>query len=243
MTSIISRKNITFVWMALISAGLVFLLWGKAHSDANIATFDQIKVHRIDVVEADGKPRFVVSDKAHMPGIIWDGKEYHHATRDEGGVLFFDDDGTEAGGMSWSDQHKDGHYGAYSGILFDQYHQDQTMGLQYREEDGKRVAGLEVWDRPDDSLLPAVELNDQYVNAKTPEEKAAIKAQMTALGEKWREHFGERVFAGKQIGDAMVRLSDAHGKPRLVMKVSADGHPVVQFLDANGKVTKEITDQ
>jgi hypothetical protein len=229
--------------MALISAGLIFLLWGKAHSDPTSQSFDRITVHRIDVIEPDGKPRMIISDKPEMPGIIWDGKEYHHATRNEGGVLFFDDDGTEAGGMTWSNARKDGHYGASSGILFDQYHQDQTLGLQYREEDGKRAAGLEVWDRPDESLLPAVELNDRYVNAKTPEEKAAVKAEMAALSARWKEHYAERVFAGKQTGDALVRLNDAHGKPRLVMKVAADGHPVVQFLDADGKVTKEITDK
>jgi hypothetical protein len=238
-----SRKNLTFAWLALISVGLLFLLWGRASSDPKVVDFDEVNVHRLNVVEPDGKPRVVISDRAEMPGIYWEGKLYGHATRDDGGFLFFNDDGTEVGGMTFSNRKKGDHYGASSGILFDQYHQDQTLGLQYQEEDGKRVAGLRVWDRPDESLLPAIELSDRLKNAKTDTEKAQLMEERKALTQRYAGHYGERLFAGKALGDSVVRLADAHGHPRLVLKVSASGEPVVQFLDANGKVVKEITDK
>ncbi len=51
----------------------------------------------------------------------------------------------------------------------------------------------------------------------------------------------ERVFTGKTSDDAIVRLADKSGKPRLLLKVGADGEPSIEFLDPTGKVVKRIT--
>ena len=53
---------------------------------------------------------------------------------------------------------------------------------------------------------------------------------------------GERMFAGKQLEDAVVRLADKQGRPRLVMRVGADGAPSIEFLDETGKVVKRIAE-
>jgi hypothetical protein len=36
-------------------------------------------------------------------------------------------------------------------------------------------------------------------------------------------------------------MKDEQGRDRLVLRVNAEGNPVIQFLDANGKVTNEFT--
>lgn len=237
------RKNLTYLWLAVISIALVFALWGKAKSDPHTVSFDEVNVHRLNIVEPDGKPRVIISDRAEMPGIYWEGKLYKHATRDDGGFLFFNDDGTEVGGMTFSNRRKDGHYAASSGLLFDQYHQDQTLGLQYQETDGKRTAGLRVWDRPEESLWPAIQLSDKLANAKTDAERAQLMQERKALAQRYAGGFGERLFAGKESQNSVVRLADAHGRPRLLLKVSAAGEPSVEFLDESGKVIKRITDK
>jgi hypothetical protein len=241
-TFAVSRKTVTYAWLGLISVGLVFLLWEKASSDPKVADFDQVNVHRLNVIEPDGKPRVIISNRAEMPGIYWDGKLYGHATRDQGGMLFFNDDGTEVGGMLFRNRRNGDHYSAGSGLLFDQYHQDETLDLTYDEADGKRQAGLQVWDRPDESILPAIELSDRLKNAKTDAEKAELMEERKALVKRYGAHPG-RVFVGKSLGDSIVRLADAHGRPRLVLRVTASGEPVVQFLDETGKVVKEISDK
>jgi hypothetical protein len=37
-----------------------------------------------------------------------------------------------------------------------------------------------------------------------------------------------------------MTLADANGKPRLVLKVQADGTSSIEFLDADGKVTRRL---
>jgi hypothetical protein len=49
------------------------------------------------------------------------------------------------------------------------------------------------------------------------------------------------MFAGKEAGDALVRLSDKQGRPRLVLKVDKAGAPSIEMLDDAGKVTRRIT--
>jgi hypothetical protein len=239
---VFERKNLVFAWLTVISVGVVTLLVRPAESVQKPNEFDEINVRRINIVEPDGKPRVVISSKSLMPGLYWGGKEYKHHTRNDGGFLFFNDDGDEVGGMTFSNRKQGDQYGASSGLLFDQYKQDQTVGLLYNEQNGKRVAGLRVWDRPSEPLFPIIELSDKASRATTPEEKAAIQQQMREIASKMG-HSGERFFAGKELSDTLVRLADANGKPRLILRVDEKGQPAVEFLDESGKVTKRITDK
>lgn len=234
-----TRQMAAFVWMTVLSIGLVAALAARAKSGPAEGYFDQLTVHRLNVVEPDGKPRVIIADRKEFPGLFWGGKEYKHHNRDTGGFLFFNDDGDEVGGMTFSDRRRDGHYAADSGITFDQYKQDQIVGLEYGEHDGTRTAGLKVWDRPNHPMDEIIRMSDEAARAKTAAQKSAIEQKMrtTALG--WG-HYGERLFAGKSSGQTIVRLADAQGRPRLLLLVDAKGEPSVEFLDENGKVTKRI---
>ena len=55
-------------------------------------SFDEITVHRINVVEPDGTLRMVISAHARLPGIIVHGKEQPFA-RPQAGMLFYNDEG------------------------------------------------------------------------------------------------------------------------------------------------------
>jgi len=212
----------------------------EAHDTQN---FDEINVHRINIIEPDGKPRVIISNSQRLPGGIVAGKEYRHPGRESaksGGVLFFNDDGDEAGGMGFSNSMKDGKPYAGTQLAFDQNQQDQTLALRYFESEGKRQAGLFVWDQSDLSLWPVVKLRDKMLRAKTQEERDALNKQIEAYDKKMGG--GEqRFFGGKELGDAILKLSDKSGKPRLILKVSESGESSIDFLDSSGKVTKSIT--
>ena len=235
----LARRNLVFIWLALVSAGVAFMAYGQAAVDRKMTSFDEIDVHRINIVEPDGKPRVIISNRERMAGLYWGGKEYKHHTRDNGGFLFFNDDGDEAGGMTFSNRKQGDSYGAGSSLLFDQYKQDQTLGFVYGEENGKRLAGIRVWDRPDASLFPLIELSDQLANAASDAERERIQAQMT---DQAKEHgsVSERLFAGKQFGDSIVKLADKQGRPRLLLKVDSAGSASIEFLDAAGVVVRRI---
>src|SRR5437868_9887597 len=95
--------------------------------------FEEIDVERLNVVEKDGTPRFVISNKARFPGLILRRKEYPHP-RETAGMLFFNDEGTEDGGLTTAARRGPNGVEADAGITFDQYDQDQTVGLMYSDE-------------------------------------------------------------------------------------------------------------
>ena len=59
---------------------------GMAISEPQVAKFEQINVQRINVVEPDGKPRVILSNRSLFPGLYWGGKEFRHHSRDTGGI-------------------------------------------------------------------------------------------------------------------------------------------------------------
>lgn len=69
------------------------------------ATFDQITVRRINVVEPDGTPRMIISDRASFPGMIVRSKETAYR-RPFAGMIFYNDEGSETGGLVFGG-HKD----------------------------------------------------------------------------------------------------------------------------------------
>jgi hypothetical protein len=92
------------------------------------ATFDEIYVQRFNIVEPDGTLRMVLSDKSKAAGLIINGKEYPHEERKTAGILFFNDEGTENGGLIFGGmKDKNGRVESWGHMSFDQYEQDLTL--------------------------------------------------------------------------------------------------------------------
>lgn len=199
--------------------------------------FEEIDVERINVVEKDGKLKLVISNKDRFPDPIIDGKTY--PLRQGGktaGMIFYNDKGDECGGLSYSGQEKDGSRRAGAGLLFDQFNQDQTIGITYNEGDGRRVAGLNVWDRPDTPIGEMVEKLQSI--QKMPDGPGKTQAL-----QKFRDTAGvaQRVFIGKNREKAAVLvLSDPQGRPRAQLMVDAQGKARLEFLDEKGAVTTTL---
>jgi hypothetical protein len=208
---------------------------------AKNASFDQITVHRMNVVEPDGTVRLVVSDKAEFPGLYLHGKEIKRPDRgDSAGMLFVNDEGTEDGGLIYGGGREAGKSpSSFSHLSFDQYDQDQTLVLEASLEDGKRTSGVSVNDVGGFPITPDYISDVERVKMMPhgPERAAA----WAKLNEKYPPG-AERGFFGRQKDDSVgMSLSDASGHVRAVLTVKANGEPVLQFLNADGKVTKEIS--
>jgi len=198
------------------------------------ASFDEIDVGRINVVEPDGTIRLVLSNKSQFPGIIYNKKEYPHPNRKTAGLLFFNDEGTENGGLIFGgEKDKDGKVSAYGHLSFDQYDQDQVLVINATEEEGNRKATLSVWDRPDYSIGELLALQSRIQDLTEDEKKAEYERFFAA-----REKAQPRLFLGKSDnGSVALRLHDVKGRERLVLEVTPDGSPILRFLDENGRET------
>jgi hypothetical protein len=239
---------LTVVFAATVALGLrngVSILH-PVHADesAKNATFDEITVQRIKVVEPDGTPRLVIADKAMFPGSFFMGKEGSRADRvGEAGMLFMNDEGTENGGLIFGgSQGKDGVPHSWGHLSFDEYEQDQTMSLESDQDGQERHAGIQISDNGAGLITPEVLAAFAKVKTMprdTPEQRAAMKTAMSALLVKYPIMLMPRAYLGRDRDKgASLRLADAQGKNRIILKVGEDGTPAMEFLDASGKVTE-----
>jgi hypothetical protein len=207
--------------------------------------FTEIDVERINVVEKDGKLRMVLSNRERSIGPIYKGKPFGYAGGTRPGIIFFNDEGTENGGLTFDGKREpDGTYHSSSGFSFDQFNQDQVLYLQYNDRNGRRNMGLTIADRTDADIYDLVAERDSIVKA-TPEGPAR-----TAALQKWAQPrngvpmVAQRVYVGRDLSKAaLVNLSDRNGKSRLRLMVDSLGTPSLEFLDENGKVTSRLPEK
>jgi hypothetical protein len=134
------RRELRFLRVYTVISSLVLVVLCTAAFRQNTAapqTFGEINVARINVVDADGKLRLVISNKDRMHPGMMDGKLIERP-RPVAGVLFFNEEGDEVGGLTFTGREVDGVRRANAGIMFDQFKQDQTIGFSYTENDGRR---------------------------------------------------------------------------------------------------------
>ena len=196
----------------------------------------ELTAERINIVDADGTLRLVISNKDRMhPGVI--GGKVIQRSRPVAGLLFFNDKGDEAGGLTVTGREVNGRRVASAGIMFDQLDQDQTIGFDYSESSGRRTAGFKVWDRPDSPLSDVVDQLNAANAIKDGAERDAAVARVRAAAPK----AAQRVFVGK-TGErvASVILADDQGRSRLALRVAPDGAASIEFLDDQGKVVQKI---
>lgn len=231
MSSFINRALL--VYSAVAST---VLLCGAA-SVVSTDRFKTIDVERINVREPDGTLRMVISNRTSFPGIVVHGKEQPHASRtDAAGMLFFNDEATENGGLIFGGKRdKDGKVSNAGHLSFDQYEQDQVINLEQIEEGDRRSAGLGINDMPTQPIDFAAFARIEAMSNAADKEAAYKKLkEQGALG-------ARRVYVGKANNDSLLTMSDAQGHKRLVLKVTANGEASIQFLDAEGKVIRTVT--
>lgn len=124
----------------------VSVLAGFAKSP--VTTFDEIDVHRINVREPNGTLRMVISDSARLPGVIVKGKEQPKVDRPQAGMIFFNDEGSENGGLIFGGR-RDAHgdvVDSGGSLSFDRYNANQVVQLLGVDDKDDNMAGMAVSD-------------------------------------------------------------------------------------------------
>ncbi|HEX2078596.1 MAG TPA: hypothetical protein VHG08_12830 [Longimicrobium sp.] len=226
---------------AAVSSFCLLLLCLSAfqQSPAEKQRFTEIDVERINVIEKDGSLRMVLSNRERSPGPVYRGRPFAYQGGSRPGMIFYNDEGTENGGLIFSGRRNpDGTYEATHSLTFDQYEQDQIIALQYIDNNGERRQGLQILDRGERPIHEMVERWDalQAMPAGPAKDSAGAAFQRDFP-------VAQRVYVGRgRNRTAALTLGDPQGRTRLRLAVDSLGVARLEFLDATGRVTYSLPD-
>ena len=165
------------------------------------AKFDEITVQRIELVEPDGTLRMIISNHAKFPGIIVRGKEQAF-DRPQAGVLFYNDEGSENGGLIFGGYRNAKGEVVDSGgsLTFDKYDANQIVQLAGVDDKDDKFAGLMVGDSKPGGESPT------RIWVGHNADKTATIALMDGQGRK------RLVMEVAESGAARISFLDANGK-------------------------------
>ncbi len=202
----INGQKFLSIYSALLTTALaVVILMGAASH--NIRAFDEIQVHRIDVVEPDGTLRMVISNKDRLPGVIVKGKENPPSDRPQAGMIFYNDEGSENGGLIFGGRRNEKGEVVDSGgsLSFDKYGDNQIVQLAGVDDVHDRFAGLAVSDQ-----------NQRIWVGRTGDGTAAV----SLMDKKGRKRIAMQV-----AGDGSPSLEFFDEKGQVIQKLVPAGKP------------------
>lgn len=217
---------------ALVMSALLIVTWFSAFTRAaGKPRFDEITAKQIVFVDSAGKVRARIGADLRKAGLA--------------GLLFYNEEGTEAGGLMYSGKRdKDGKIDAGSLLTMDQFKSDQIVTLDYYHAGDKKRQGLTISDRPDSLSAQAQEvlraLGQALASAKSEADAQALRRDYLSRLPA-RDIVARRLFAGRDFeGSSLVTLSDPDGNPRLRLKVDKLGKASIVFLDPSGRIIRTI---
>jgi hypothetical protein len=232
MTRMYERVALTVCAAALSALAFSSI---SAHAASRVERFDEIVVKRVRVIDASGQTRLLLTGKP-LPEARIDGRPIPRIgpERQNAGLMFYNDQGDEQGGLTYSGT--GGEQG--ESLTFDAWHQDQALEIQHGDNptgSDSFIAGNELPKVSMSETLP--QFVREYKAARTDEERQAIRMRWRSEGKFGRQ----RWMIGNREGASDVRLNDADGHVRLLLRVEANGRARIDFLDEKGTVTKSVT--
>ena len=227
------------MYSALISMLLIVMLLFHLKKNSNSQSFDEINAKRINIIESDGMPRLVISNKELSPDVLSYRKTFGIPGGNRPGIIFYNDEGTENGGLTFMGKTDSisGKYTATGHFSFDQYNQNQVLYLQYSDENGERTTGLYIDDWHEKPIFP--KWRSLYKSAQNMPEGPDKTAKLKQLIEPTNGNpaYAHRVFIGKDSNKAaMINLADKEGKTRIQLMVDSLGTAKLIFLDQSGNI-------
>ncbi len=220
----------TLAFVALVAAAFT--------AGQETARFSEIEVERINVVEADGRYALVIANAARLPGPIIRGYEYPAIISggrvESSGMLFFNHEGTEAGGLTYGSLPTDGGSSAGGSLTFDRMNQDQVVQVTYQEGGDRLFAGVQVWDRPARHIEELLEAVVAYRAGEIDETEFVARAEQQVEGT------APRLRMGSARRSAVLDINDTQGRTRIRLVVDSLDVPRLEFRDEDGRVVLRL---
>ncbi|RDI39929.1 hypothetical protein [Falsibacillus pallidus] len=199
----------------------------------------ELELEKLNIVDKQGTVRMTLFNQDHIPPALMDGEDILPGHRDDNpfaGIMFFNNEGDECGGMIFGNERdEEGNYRASASMTFDQYKQDQVVQMMYIDDNGERHYGFNIFDRPDVSLKQQLDETKEIEESHLDDE-----AKAEAIDQVWKGST-QRAFMGKnKKGEVSVKLMDSKGKDRIRMVVDENDIPRMEFLDGEGNVLYKL---
>ena len=192
--------------------------------------FTEIDVERLNVVEPDGQLVLASANTARLPDPVIAG-ETVPTPRTGPGMIFFDGEGWEVGGLIYGTDGADG--SAYGHFSLDQFHNDQVVYLSYQDDGRLKSAGLYIVDRKRSPTIDeAIRLRNEIENT-TGDARDVLEARL-------RGNSAQRIFVGTQNETALVRMRDLAGRDRIRLSVDPQGEATLEFVNEEGQVVQRL---
>ena len=238
-----TARELRTVRRMLIGAGVVSAIIAvSAFSQSQKTRFTEIDVERINVVEKDGKLRLTISNAERLPQPIIGGKSYPlrgGTGAGSGGMIFFNDEGNENGGLAYAGHKTATGYRANGHLTFDQFDQDETVSFGYTDVDGRARAGFTIAERSNIPIKVFADSAMAFQALPDGPEKTRRLQQLrdSPVGEAGKSTL--RVFVGKTPDrSSVLLLADPAGRARIRLTVDSTGTPAMEFLDETGRTVR-----
>jgi len=239
----LSFYRMAFFIMVLLNAA--FLVTGFT-SKRNKINAEEIDAERINIVDSSGKLLMALSNSRLIPGPSMNGKTYPREYADGrqffSGIIFYNPQGDEVGGLIYTGFPKDSGYFAMEHLSFDQWKQDQVVALQYIDNGKTQRAGLRIYDRPKE--VPLDEIFDRYKTKNAlPKNSHAYDSIMKEIktSADRGDNGAERMFIGSLDQEAQIQFRDKKGNIKLKLYVDDNGQAKIVFLDEKGNIVKTLS--
>jgi len=216
------------------------------------AKFEAIDVERINIVEKDGTIKMVITNTERFPSgqEIADNRRGNHNIivpdwrPKMSGMLFFNDEGIEVGGLGWSGVITESGHSQEFLLTHDAYDGDQQMILSSVDfmHNGEKVVGskLVFQDRPPgESQLRMFQLLAEMEGLSDESREAIIREYVKEVG-----NGAIRMVLGRDPGmDIGLTFYDNNSCPRIRLYIDEDNNYAgLIFYDKEGNVLARFPD-
>ena len=232
------EKKVNFlIGYAMLSTLLIaFLGFSSFDRKEKIEKFDELVVKKITVVGENNLPRMVLSNETRQHPGRMNGKEWAKRERPSG-IIFFNNDGDECGGIVYQTKEKDGKIISGMSFTMDNYKDDQVIQIMNDEyyANGKSFIerGISINQFPDGSNIDVRNAKLEALKSISDEKERRLKIRELMQ----KEGSVNRLFIGKTKGNSSgLFLSGPDGKPKMMIYVDEKGYPKIQTFNDNGEM-------
>jgi len=238
----LNRELVILRTFTICTVVCVFAFLSFAFTSIENQKFGTIDVERINIVEADGTVKMIITNEEQFPTgeTTINGRELTNNRKKRSGMLYFNEDGIECGGFIYDGEKDENGHSAGLSLTYDRYDGDQVMQLKtvdVQKGDKRKVSSSLVFNDRTGNL-------SQEETTKVMEEINSIEDK-NLRRQKYKEYASQgligarpRIMIGKTGSENNgMFLFDDKGGLRANFRIGKDNQVKLEIYDEQGNVT------